>query len=149
MNSKNSNIKIYSLYVSILLAAIFLGCKDDTPPGGHSYPLFKNSNELLLLKSDATPFEVKPLDSNWKLGAIEVNGEIHQNTYAYTTGITLGQNIFRDTMSVKWIEVYKLSNIIKVKPHHNTTGTERNLKLHLWAPPSRYNATLHIIQPAE
>jgi hypothetical protein len=67
----------YTILILIFLLPAFLsGCKDDTPPGGHTYPHFQSADETLLLKSDATPFEVKVLHGDWHLGRIEVDGRI-------------------------------------------------------------------------
>jgi hypothetical protein len=83
------------------------------------------------------------------LDGLKWTEEYYDNTYEYTAGLLSGQNIHHDTMKVEWLEVCKLPDIVKVQPQPNTTGVERKATLYLWGPPTRYNGTLLIIQPAE
>ncbi|MDR3309389.1 MAG: hypothetical protein LBS80_05495 [Tannerella sp.] len=131
-----------------LLAVLCSSCENDLNAGGKSLPLFKNDN--LQLKSDATSFEVSTLNDLWEIGSIEVDGQRYENTSYVKTDEKGIINTRHDTLSVAWIEVYKLDYYkLKIQPQPNTTGKERRLKIHLWAPPSRHDGTLEVIQPAE
>ncbi|MDR2776326.1 MAG: hypothetical protein LBC19_16630, partial [Tannerella sp.] len=123
---------------------LFSGCKDDTLGIGY---LVLEKRELLL-KSDATPYEVG-VKGGWWIESVEIDGEQYKNTLREIAGPTSGINIPHDTLTADWIEVYRLDNgkKIKVAPQPNTTGAERSALIVLNG--GNVMAGLTVIQPAK
>jgi hypothetical protein len=122
---------------------LFSGCSDNDMGIGY----LKLETERLVLKSDATPYEVG-VKGGWWIGFVTIDGEIYKNTFRETAGATSGINIPRDTLKAGWIEVYRIDKGSKVKvvPQPNTTGSERCARISLNG--GNAVAGLQVIQPA-
>ncbi|MDR3244946.1 MAG: hypothetical protein LBT50_00760 [Prevotellaceae bacterium] len=134
----------------LLLTVLFSSCEKDWTlgVGEKSLPILEEDN--LLLKSDATPFEVSTLNDGWDIVFIEVDGQRYGNTFYIKTDYRGMINTYHDTLSAAWIEVYKLVDYkLKIQPQPNTTGKERRLKIFLGSSSGdRYDGELEVIQPA-
>jgi hypothetical protein len=94
----------------------------------------------LILKNDATPFEVRIKNyTGWSIGGVRMDSVSYFNTSYIVDGNNEHRKLgvaLHDTMTVEWVELYRIDGgrKLKVKPQPNTTGKERSFDFCFFSP---------------
>jgi hypothetical protein len=143
--------RIIKAAILLLCVVLFAGCKDALEEGGPSYPLGLETHHLYL-KSDTTSFEVGIKNVGWSIAGVIMDSVFYRNSLHVVADERGNRpNLYYDTLTVEWIELYRIDGgrKLKVKPQPNTTGAERSFEVLFFYPGYVHDADLKITQPSK